>query len=300
MSLDHSVTAIGVDLGGTNLRVGLVSGDGQVLDLTVIPTPKTGKQIVCAIVDRSTELAKHSAINGIGVGVPGRLTRTGTVVSAGFVDLSGFDLRREIEDRVRLPLVLHSDAQMALIAEAELGAATGCLDALLITVGTGIGGAAVSGGSLLSGAANAGQFGHIMVEPHGQKCLCGRRGCLETTSSGSALRRLLVAEGMEPDYRVEDLLLERDVSEKANRVLTKWTDPLVRGIESLTAAFDPEIVVLGGGLGSAAYRAMRGYSSESSWFTPRIEMACLGDSAGVVGAGLLGCRVTLTHREVSS
>ena len=182
------------------------------------------------------------------------------------------------------PVFVDNDATMALVAEARVGAGAGADNLLMLTIGTGIGGAAISGGKILRGAGGAGQFGHITIAYGGAPCACGRLGCLETTSSGTALRRLIDATNFGPETTAASLLA--DDSEHARALLLRWAGPLREGIDSYIAAFDPDRVILGGGLGAAAAAAVARIPGKSPWFQRPVVAARLGDSAGVIGAGL--------------
>jgi glucokinase len=185
-----------------------------------------------------------------------------------------------------LAVAIENDAAMALLAEHALGAARGCESAVLLTVGTGIGGAALEGGRLLRGRGTAGQLGHLVVHEGGQPCPCGRHGCLETESSGSAFARHLAEAGLPEGTRAEDLLA-RPGDPAAGRVLAAWAAPMRRAILTLAAALGPEAILLGGGAGGAMAQALARLPPDpSGWFEAPVRPAALGDAAGVVGAGL--------------
>ena len=276
--------AIGIDIGGTKIRSAVVSDEGTLLRAHDIPTPRSATEVVQAL-KGEIERLKDEATTGIGIGVPGRVdAAAGRVFSGGFVDLSGRSLRDEVAAQAGLPVHLANDASLALLAEARVGAAQGWRNVAMFTIGTGIGGAIMCHGELLAGRATAGQLGHIGVDQDGAPCLCGRRGCVETTSSGTALGRLLAAAGL-ASLSVEDLLERRDAESAA--VLLAWIRPLRSAIDSVVATLDPERVVLGGGLGHAAVRALAHCPPASPWFQYEVVPARLGNDAGVIGAALL-------------
>ena len=176
---------------------------------------------------------------------------------------------------------------MALVAEHTTGRARNVANAVMFTIGTGIGGAAIMDGTVLRGRAAAGQFGHITVDINGEQCLCGRRGCVETTSSGTALSRHIAAAGLDVTTSVEDLLT-RSSSGDANAaaVLAAWARPMRAAIDTTVAALDPDLVILGGGLGIAMHQALANFPAVSPWYQCPVEPGALGDRAGVIGAGL--------------
>ena len=277
--------AIGVDIGGTNLRVARVAPDGTVIEACCAGTHGDPVDAL----DKIIALARSvdgPAISGIGIGAPGRVDSAARrVLSGGFLDLSRVPLVPAIEDAIGKPVILDTDANLALVAEWRYGAARDADNVAMLTIGTGIGGAALLGGRLLRGRHSAGQFGHLTVDHDGLPCACGRLGCVETTSSGTALRRLIAEAGMAEQTRVEGLLAAADGGDSAARaVLSRWAGPLRAALDSLVAALDPERIVLGGGLGGAASRALSLAPAISAWYQAPVVAAELGDTAGVIGA----------------
>jgi len=188
---------------------------------------------------------------------------------------------------VRGPVVLDNDCNMALVAEQAVGRARGVANVVMFTIGTGIGGAVFSEGAILRGRGTAGQLGHITVASGGKSCLCGRHGCIETTSSGTALGRHITDAGLGSATSVEMLLSRSAVGDAAaNAVLAAWAAPMRIAIDTVVAIFDPELVVLGGGLGAAMHQALGCFPAEAVWYQCPVQPAELGDRAGVIGAGL--------------
>ena len=134
----------------------------------------------------------------------------------------------------------------------------------------------------MRGRGTAGQLGHVTVEVDGLPCACGRRGCLETRSAGKALRRYIADAGLPESTTAQSLLAQDDAQSRA--IVARWAAPLRAGIDSLAATLDPDLVLLGGGLGDAACAALARFPSSSAWFQPRVAPAALGDNAGVIGA----------------
>ncbi|MEW9807648.1 ROK family protein [Mesorhizobium sp. ZMM04-5] len=285
-------TSIGVDIGGTNIRAARVAADGAIL-----ARARTASSADPAVVlDRVEALIAEiddPSVEGIGIGVPGQVDfRTRKVLSGGYVDLSSAPVCERIEARFGRPVVIDNDGNMALVAEARCGAARGRNDAVMLTIGTGIGGAILTGGTIFRGAGAAGQLGHVVVDADGIVCKCGRRGCVETVSSGTALGRHIAAAGLDAATTATDLLARRVAGDKqADAVLRAWAQPLRAAIDSLAAAFSPETVVLGGGLGGAAVAALSAHPDLSSWFRYALVPAQLGDDAGMIGAALSAARV---------
>ncbi len=285
-------TAVGVDIGGTRLRVAIIAQDGTILGRAKAASSPDPETVVSRIEALIAGLDITSA-TAIGLGVPGRVDFAARrMVSGGFVDLSGLPVAERLEQRFGLPVVMDNDCTMALIAEAAIGAARGLRNVLMLTIGTGIGGAILENGRIPRGRGAAGQLGHIAIDPNGRACVCGKRGCVETVSSGTALGRHVAEAGLSAGATAADLLARRDAGDaKAAAVLMAWATPLRMAIESLVTVADPDLVVLGGGLGVDALRALSAVPAARSWFGCPIVAASLGDDAGVIGAGLAALRM---------
>jgi glucokinase len=277
--------ALGIDIGGTNIRAGVVTPDGTLSSLTRQPGSRDPEAVLTQVVALVERLGP---VDAIGVGIPGRVdARTGAVMSGGYVDLSRLDFAARLAAATGLPVAVENDATMALIAEARLGAARGCENVVLLTLGTGIGGAVQDGGQIVRGRASAGQLGHIALDPAGPPCPCGRRGCFETLASGSALRARLDEAGLPSGIGFAEARNRATAGDKAiAAVIEAWVEALRAGIDSLIASFDPDCVVLGGGLGAEAAEVLAGTRGRSGWFDTSIRPAMFGDDAGVIGAGL--------------
>jgi glucokinase len=286
---DHparSGATIGVDIGGTNIRAARVGRDGTLVGHVKVRTDSV-PSVPEFLADLCTRLLDDE-VEAVGIGIPGRLDRDGTTIrSAGFVDLAGQRLGESIEQALGRPVVLDNDAAMALLAELELGAATEAQDVVLFTVGTGIGGSVAAGRTVLRGRGNAGQLGHLALDPDGPPCACGRRGCSEVLASGTALNRLIRESGL-PSATTAEVLLDRWPRDPvAAAILRRWAGAWRDAIDTVVAVLDPDLVVLGGGLGAAAWAALDAFvPTTSAWFECPVVPARLGDDAGVIGAGL--------------
>jgi glucokinase len=278
--------AIGVDIGGTNIRAALVSNRGEILKKLSERTPCEPLEVLERIMAMVGQL-NAPGIGGVGVGIPGRVdAASGTILSGGILDLAGIDLANRLERRFGTRIVVENDCNMALIAEMSIGAARGYQSVAMLTIGTGIGGAVANEGRIYNGHKTAGQLGHISVGQDGPVCACGRRGCVETFSSGTALRRHMKEAGLSAASVGEVFEMASSGNAAAKAVLFAWASPLRAAIDNIAATIDPDIIVLGGGLGFDAARAVRDLPAMAPWFQPKIEPAKLGDEAGVIGAGL--------------
>ncbi|HEX2073305.1 MAG TPA: ROK family protein [Geodermatophilus sp.] len=306
--------ALGIDIGGTKVAGGVVAPDGTVLDTARRGTPGGSvAETEDAIVAVVEELAdRHGGpLVGVGVGAAGWFDRTGdTVLFSPHLAWRNSSLRKDLSDRLHRPLWVGNDADAAAWAEYRYGAARGAVLALMITLGTGIGGGIVIDGRLQRGAHGvAGEWGHMRVVPDGRLCACGNRGCWEQYASGTALGQT-AREVARNSPAAAALLLDR-VEGDADRLTGEHVataaaegDPLARellnevgswlgqGIADLAAVLDPEVVVIGGGvsvlgemiLGPARERMERSLPGRGFRPGPRVLAARLGAQAGLVGA----------------
>lgn len=280
--------AIGIDVGGTNLRAGRVDAAGQVSG-AVQEAVQPAREAFAARLSALVEMLDPGGRLPIGIGLPGRVDpRQSRPVSAGFLDIADLPLAELLTGRAGRVVRLDNDAAMALRAEMALGAARGARHVALLTIGTGIGGAVALGGEIVHGHAFAGQFGHITVQASGGlPCKCGRHGCVETLSSGTALGRLMAECGLPSGLRAAELLAAAEGGDRAAKeLLRRWVSPLRAAIETLIAVLDPEVILLGGGLGAEAASALAYVPFGSGWFQRPVLPASLGDDAGLIGAGL--------------
>ncbi|WP_244571137.1 ROK family protein [Mesorhizobium carmichaelinearum] len=279
--------SIGIDIGGTNLRAARISGTGEILKRVSEKSAPDPELVLGRIADM-VRLLDTPDVKAIGVGVPGRVdARRGAVLSGGYVNLASVALAQRLEDMTGKPVVIDNDCNMALAAEMALGAGRGHGNIVMFTIGTGIGGAVAQDRRITRGSATAGQLGHITVDVNGEVCACGRRGCVETTSSGTALGRHIARAGLGADISV-DQLFARDAAGdiQARGILDAWAKPLRAAIDTTVAMLAPDLVLLGGGLGRAAHAALDRAPALAPWYQCQVEPAQLGDDAGVIGAGL--------------
>lgn len=308
-----SEVVVGVDIGGTKVLAGVVD-DGRVTGTALRTTP--GRRVVTSrvedeLVEAVLECAAGRPLAGVGVAAAGFVDSAGErVMFAPHLPWQGEPLREVLEQRLGCPVLLDNDANCAARAEARHGAARGAASALMITMGTGIGGAVLLEDRVLRGANGmAGEFGHMQVVPDGRHCECGRFGCWEQYSSGNALVR--TARGLmseQPSVLVE---MSAGVPEHLTGTLVtsaaEQGDPVARqafatvgewlgvGTGNLVAALDPEVVVIGGGVSSAGDLLLdparaslrRSLVGASHRRIPEMVCAQLGPEAGMIGAALL-------------
>lgn len=304
---------IGIDLGGTKCHGVALDATGYTVAEHRAPT-RHGNDGVIGVLSEvaSALLAKCGSVSAIGIGVPGLVDSEGVLRVApnlpGTVDL---DVRTEMHGKFGLPVVVDNDATAACWGEREMGAARGADDCLLVTLGTGIGGGVVLGGRLARGAHGfAGEFGHMIVDPHGPQCPCGQRGCWERYASGSGLgwlareaassgraRKVLeIAGGDVASVQGEHVTAAAAEGDpEAEAVMADFARWIGLGLANLVNSFDPSVVVLGGGLvesGNVLLEPVRtaldGFSLGAA-ARPRLRVVAaeLGERAGSIGAALL-------------
>jgi glucokinase len=280
--------AVGVDVGGTNLRAALIGLDGKITS-PIYERVRTERQAFSSRIGEIVETLDPTGSLSVGIGLPGRVDlRANLPITAGYIDIAGLPIPELLGSSRGRIVRLDNDASMALRAEMAVGVARDVSNVVMLTIGTGIGGAYALNGAIIQGHAFAGQFGHITVQAlGGELCNCGRRGCVETTSSGSALGRLMRAAGVPAESRASDLVKRAaEGDETSLSILATWATPLRCAMESITAALDPDLIVLGGGLGPDALAALDYAPCQSDWFRSPLLAGSLGDDAGMIGAGL--------------
>ncbi|MFI2704648.1 ROK family protein [Cellulosimicrobium composti] len=284
---------VGIDMGGTTIRGGLVDPDGTVRRFVRRPVPldAAGRRAAPADLARELAGATVSGAAAVGLAVSG-VVEGGRLVRSANVGIAGVDLRADLVAATGLPVEVVNDAQAAALAEVRTGGAGTRGVVLVVTVGTGIGGALVVDGALVRGRGFAGEVGHTVVDRGGRPCGCGAAGCWEGLASGEALRR--EAERLLPGpRRTVDELVERagagDVA--AFAAVAACAEAFAEGLDSLCAVLAPDRVVLGGGVlarGGLVADLYRSTALRRRWVRgAHVTTATWGDCGGLVGAGLV-------------
>lgn len=279
---------VGIDVGGTKCLGVIVDSYGQVLDEVRYPTPHAS-ELIDLLEKMFQELQGETTL---GIGVPGLITSEGVIkASPNMQGAHNIAVGPELRERLGIAVHVENDATVAAFGEWKSGAAMGARDAVMVTLGTGIGGGIVMGGHLQRGANGfAGEIGHMVIERDGVECPCGRRGCWERYASGSALKML---SGGVDGKEVFEKFHAGDA--EATAVVNTFASWIAEGLASLTNICDPEVIVIGGGvIESFAARidvleekfSQSLYSSEMRPH-PRLVPASLGEKAGAIGAALL-------------
>lgn len=309
--------AVGLDVGGTKIAAGIVDQYGRLLAELVEPTPmpSLGESVTPVLLDLVARLRKEDPdVEAVGLGAAGVVRwPEGRVLWAPNNAYRDWPVRAELAAGTGLPVVVDNDANVATLAEARLGPRP-YRDLALLALGTGIGGGLLLEGRLYRGPTGLGtELGHVIVDPDGPVCACGRRGCLESYASGSALGRMgREAAAEHPDGLIARLAGAGGVTGPTVTAAAVRGDPVARaifdrlgrwlgvGIASLATIFELEAVVVGGGLvetgelllaPTRAAVAELSYAREARGVVPVLPASC-GSDAGMIGAALLaldGC-----------
>lgn len=303
--------AIGIDIGGTKIAGALVDEQGNILRELRVPTPaEDPKALTQAVADLINQLSEGQEVLGAGIAAAGFIdAEQANIVYAPNLSWRNEPFKANVEALVKVPVILENDANAAGWAEYRFGAGKGYKHMVMLTIGTGVGGAVITDSHMLRGGFGiAGELGHLRMVPGGRLCGCGQQGCLESYGSGSALLRAakdLAASGDPLGQRLRELeaekgqltgvevyaaIVEHDAG--ALQILRELGSWIGQAIASLVAVLDPEIVVIGGGVSAAGdllldpireayleHLPARGFRPEL-----KIAVAEFVNDAGVVGA----------------
>lgn len=310
---------IGVDLGGTNIAVGVVDENGKILHKGETPTGvgRPYQDIIrdmAMLILKVTEEAgyKKEDIQSIGIGSPGFADKNlGTIIFANNLYWRNVPVRDELQKYINVPIHIDNDATVAGLAEAVAGACQGADNSITITLGTGVGAGIIINGKPYSGSHGVGsELGHMIVEVDGIECTCGNRGCWERYTSATALIR----EGKEAAKKYPDSMINKAVGGDLEKITAKtvidaakagdtaameifkrYVHYIGMGIITIINSFDPAIIAIGGGVAKAGDFLLAAIKEEVSKHVfykdvpyAKICMAELGNDAGIVGAAMLG------------
>lgn len=304
---------IGIDVGGTNLVASKINDEGKILSKISVPVNRAASaEKLCAdIVSLARSASQNDLIEAVGIGFPGLVdNKTGVVIQTPNMPFHNTAFRELFQKEWNVPLYMGNDANCAAIGEYWAGAAKGCDIAVMITLGTGIGGGLMLNGKLFTGFANGGmEVGHMVIDPDGPTCGCGRKGCFEQYASATALIRSAKDEMLSsPDslmwkacsgnvdtlqgIHVFKAAGEGDIT--AQKVLNRYIDYLAIGLANLINILQPEIICLGGGISNAQdtlllnplREQVKKYVFDKNAPLSLVR-ANLGNDAGLIGAAML-------------
>lgn len=307
---------IGIDVGGTNLKAGLVNGNGEILAVARTPLgafqgPEWFAETLAGLAQEVMAQKDVSVqeIGWVGIGIPGAVSG-GRILYTANIPMTNVPLEQLFRRHLDIPVLLGNDADCAAVAEWTCGAGRGMKNFLVATLGTGLGGGMILNGRLHTGMGAGGEIGHIVICEGGAPCNCGRRGCWEVYASATGLIRLTL-EAMEkhPESLLHTLAAESEVEgrtaflaaergdETALAVCTDYARYLASGLVSMINVLHPEAVALGGGVAAAPDElllnpvreivARECYARHTNQ-VPHILRAEMGNDAGIIGAALLG------------
>ena len=307
---------IGVDLGGTKIAVGLVDEMGNILHKESIPTgaERSDKEVVFDIANLCKKVIEDTKSNPrwIGIGAPGTTDgENGVIVYANNINMRNTPVRKLIQQVVDLPVYIENDANCAALGEAYGGATKNVKNSVMITLGTGVGGGIIINKHIYSGFNfAAGELGHMVIVVDGEPCTCGRKGCWEAYSSATALIRMTKEEASKNKESLMNKMVEGDMDkvggrtawdamhqgdESGKKVVDMYIKYLAEGITNIVNIFQPEILVLGGGISNERDFLIKPLITmvEERRYTrdvPQtiIKFAELGNDAGIIGAAMLG------------
>ncbi|WP_069648932.1 ROK family protein [Caloranaerobacter ferrireducens] len=310
---------IGVDIGGTAIKIGLVDNEGNIVYKKQIDTKaKRGyleiEKDIIGLIKSLINIAqdKGNKIKSIGIGVPGVADLEGNkVIYCPNLGWTNVPLGENLKKELKLPIYIENDATVAGIAESIKGITKGYKNSIFITLGTGVGGGIILGGKVYSGAHGIGsEIGHMIVGENFYDCNCGNNGCLETFSSATAI--IKYAKKLIKEEKYETALLKKvnndlmklnskmifDSAKEGDQLANKVVDRMVRylgiGIANLINILDPDVIAIGGGVSKAGDFLLEKVKKEVSKYVlykeakhAEIFLAELGNDAGIIGAALL-------------
>lgn len=299
----------GVDVGGTTVKLGLVSQEGELLDKREFPTFRDLGATFDDIADHMRQVMAdfHSMRDvadeyqcvGAGVGVPGPIVEQSKVVQCANLGWENVNVAQELSVRAGVPVRVANDANLAALGETWQGAGRGCRNLVMLTVGTGIGGGIICDGRIVAGATGSGgEVGHMTVPFHPDwQCGCGRKGCLEVTSSASGIIR--AAKAFSP-FKEMEKVTAKDVydaaaigDKNAQAVVGEAAAALGMAAATISCIVNPEVILLGGGVSAAGSALLDPVEAafRSCAFGPsadvRFALAQLGNNAGIYGGAAL-------------
>jgi glucokinase len=289
---------IGVDVGGTKTLAAVVAPDGTIEQRLLSETDTSSSEALLDQLDRVVDQVRGEAkVAAVGFGLPSRIDqRSGRAVASVNIPLEGVDFRDRMHARQGLPIGIDNDANAAAIGEWKAGAARGAQHVVMLTLGTGVGGGLILDGRPYRGATGTGaELGHIVIERDGLPCGCGGHGHLETYAAGPASDARAVELFGAGSHGAELVDHAKEGNAEAIEALAEIGRALGAGIASFVNVFEPELVVVGGGFGTAAGELLlapaREVLSVEGLFpardTVRVVPAELGVEAGVIGAGMI-------------
>lgn len=296
----YSSERLGVDIGGTETKFGVLDENNNLIYQETIPTRNESREVLIDdIVNKCEEIMKEHTITGIGVGTPG-IIRNGVIMNIANLPLGGVNLGSVLSDRLPVPVEVSNDANCAALGEAMCGEGKMVKNIVMATFGTGIGGGVIVDNKIYQGRGSAGEIGHICIEKDGRQCGCGSKGCWEKYASVTALIESATAAAKNnPDSILARLYEEngklsgriiframREGCDVAKAVFDSYTDYVVLGLKSIAYVFDPDMIILSGGITNAGFEFLNPILDKFDLDVP-VTISSLKSDAGVIGAAMM-------------
>lgn len=307
---------VGIDLGGTTIKGGIVDEAGKILISKAIPTnpERNGEEIIKSIADLSIELINEcnidiSKINSIGIGSPGLIdSKNKKIVLASNLNFNNINVEKEMKKYIDIDIYIENDANCATVAEFYCGSMKGYKNGVMITVGTGVGGGVILDGKLIKGGyLGETELGHTIVDYSGERCKCGQKGCLEVFASANAIinhaKKLITknkntkildfATSIE-DINAKNVFDAYDLNDEiATEVINRFNEYMAVGVVNYINIFRPDIFCIGGGVSARKEKLTKPIEKMAkkiifgNEFECPIVPAILGNDAGIIGAAML-------------
>ena len=308
---------IGIDLGGTNIAVGVVDSEGRIVAKAETPTlaQRPYQEVIRDMALCSRQAMKNANITedevaSIGIGIPG-VARDGVIIFCTNLGWHDIPMEAELRKYIDKPIFMDNDATVAGWAEHQAGVSRGTNSSVFLTLGTGVGAGIVLNGKIWAGEHGAGsELGHVVLVAGGDLCTCGKRGCTERYCSASAIIRMakeacaknpenaiMTAAGGDPEKINAKIVIDaaKAGDPVAVEVFDKYAHYLALAVNNIISFFDPDMIILGGGVSRAGdflLQAVKDRLPEYLFYPtleqPALVLASLGNDAGIIGAALLG------------
>ena len=314
------MSRIGLDIGGTSIKIGVVAEDNRIIVQSAIPTrtdlpfeAQVDQMVSCISEllnpERDPALSLEQ-VTSIGAGIPGLANDDGVVINCTNMGWVNAPLRKEFQKRIDKPFFVDNDANVAALAESVAGVSAGSSSSVFITLGTGIGAGIILNGKIWKGFHGIGsELGHMILEIDGVPCSCGNRGCVERYCSATAMIRMaremaashpesliLSLAGHDPQKISAKTVFDavREGDSVAEKIFRRYVSYLSQTIANVVNFLDPEIIILGGGVSKAGALLLDAVRSEFPQYVlyktqpmPSVVIATLGADAGIIGASML-------------
>lgn len=307
---------VGIDLGGTTIKGGIVTEDGKIIQTKSVPTlpNREGDEIVKSIAMLTLELIKEGNINideikSVGIGAPGLIdSNNKKIVTSSNINFLNTNVEKEMKKYIDLPIYLENDANCATIAEFVCGSMKGYKNAIMFTVGTGVGGGIILDGKVAKGSyLGEGEIGHIIIDyTGGDYCGCGQKGCLETFCSANSIIKYVksilkdnkskildFADSFE-DINAKNVFDAYDLGDEiAIKAIERFNTYFAIGIVNIVNVFRPDVICIGGGASARGDKLVKPIEEIAkkmiygNGFETKIVPAILGNDAGIIGAAMI-------------